>query len=507
MAITSISRMQQRRGLRSDLPLNLAEAEFGWCLDTQELFIGNGPGYGGNTQILTQWSPNGELITYRFSGSDGSIAGTGPSGTYIYRELNAVLDDAVSVKAYGAVGDGVADDTDAINRAISDRYGTSWSRRNRIYFPPGRYRVTSPILVRPYTYIFGNGPGHTEIYMDNAASVTVIETADSLGQTGMNVGLGGAIMPTSIIIEGITVTQTSDGGDGIKLNRCNNVWINNVNIDGIWETIDGTTPDGTGIRIVGQSVVHTNPFITITHTKISDFVYGIRCGFSGDYCKYLRIDRCQFHHCFNGFIGGPGLSYSKVSMSVFNTMQDIGLLLQGSESVVSLSNDYIDVAIDSGTYSISWDPATNNCASIGDSFNGIIANRIIDGNPSANLINNAPSGGGGGGGGGSLSVFGPITLLNNQASASTSITMDTSLKTAAVMEYSVKRGSTRKIGRLQLITDGSTANIVDTGTDLGGSPGVTFGYSISSGILTITYSTTNTGSPGYLKYTMVSWLA
>jgi hypothetical protein len=506
MAITSISRMQQRRGVRSDLPLNLAEAEFGWCLDTQELFIGNGPGYGGNTQILTQWSPNGELITYRFSGSDGSIAGTGPSGTYIYRSLNAVLDDAVSVKAYGAVGDGVADDTDAINRAIADRYGTSWSKRNRIYFPPGRYRITSPMLVRPYTYIFGNGPGHTEIYMDDPSAITVIETADSLGQTGMNLGLGGAVMPTSIIIEGMTVTQTTENGDGIRLNRCDNVWLNNIHVEGAWQTFDGPGPGSTGIRVVGQSVVYTNPFITITQSKISDFVYGIKAGSTGDYCSYLRVNGCQFHHCYNGFVGGSGLSYSKISMSTFRTIHDIALILEGTESVVSASNDYIDVAIDSGTYSISWDAITNNCASIGDSFNCSIADRILDGNPSNNLINNAPSGGGGGGGG-SLTVFGPITLLDNQVSAATSITMNTALKTAAVMEYSINRGSTRKIGRLQLITDGSTANIIDTGIDLGGSTGVTFGYSISGGILTILYSTTNTGTSGYLKYTMVSWLA
>ena len=61
MAITSISRIQQRRGKsNSDTGLpQLASGEFGWAIDTQELYIGNGsvsegaPAVG-NTRILTQ---------------------------------------------------------------------------------------------------------------------------------------------------------------------------------------------------------------------------------------------------------------------------------------------------------------------------------------------------------------------------------------------------------------------------------------------------------------------
>ena len=62
MAITSISRIQVRRGIKSDLPQNLAEGEIGFCLDTREVFIGNGPGFGGNTALLTEFTP-GKLAT------------------------------------------------------------------------------------------------------------------------------------------------------------------------------------------------------------------------------------------------------------------------------------------------------------------------------------------------------------------------------------------------------------------------------------------------------------
>ena len=56
MAITTISRIQHRRGLSTDLP-QLAAGELGWVVDQQKLFIGNGtvadgaPAVG-NTEIL-----------------------------------------------------------------------------------------------------------------------------------------------------------------------------------------------------------------------------------------------------------------------------------------------------------------------------------------------------------------------------------------------------------------------------------------------------------------------
>ena len=61
MAIVQISQIKHRRGTNENLP-QLASAELGWSVDTQQLYIGNGtleegaPEIG-NTEILTQNSP------------------------------------------------------------------------------------------------------------------------------------------------------------------------------------------------------------------------------------------------------------------------------------------------------------------------------------------------------------------------------------------------------------------------------------------------------------------
>ena len=57
MAIVQISRITQRKGLQEDLP-QLASGEFGWSIDTQRLYIGNGAltegaPQEGNTEIVT----------------------------------------------------------------------------------------------------------------------------------------------------------------------------------------------------------------------------------------------------------------------------------------------------------------------------------------------------------------------------------------------------------------------------------------------------------------------
>lgn len=67
-----------------------------------------------------------------------------------------------NVKDYGAKGDGLSDDTEAINKAISDGnrcgancYGSS-VKSAVVYFPPGTYLVSKPIVSYFHTNIIGD---------------------------------------------------------------------------------------------------------------------------------------------------------------------------------------------------------------------------------------------------------------------------------------------------------------------------------------------------------------
>ncbi|KAK0673186.1 pectate lyase superfamily protein-domain-containing protein [Cercophora samala] len=67
-----------------------------------------------------------------------------------------------NVKDYGAKGDGTTDDTKAINAAVSDgarcglECGNTFAMGAIVYFPPGTYKVSTPIIQLYYTEFIGD---------------------------------------------------------------------------------------------------------------------------------------------------------------------------------------------------------------------------------------------------------------------------------------------------------------------------------------------------------------
>jgi hypothetical protein len=63
----------------------------------------------------------------------------------VQRTVESKLQDMVSVKDFGAVGDGVTDDTAAIQAALASVLSSQ--RRGTVFLPPGTYRTTSTITL------------------------------------------------------------------------------------------------------------------------------------------------------------------------------------------------------------------------------------------------------------------------------------------------------------------------------------------------------------------------
>jgi hypothetical protein len=75
--------------------------------------------------------------------------------------ISAVLYVA-NVKFYGATGDGVTDDSAAIQLAVDSN--------NAVYFPSGTYRVNTPIALKSNNMLFGDGASSVIYYTGTATS-------------------------------------------------------------------------------------------------------------------------------------------------------------------------------------------------------------------------------------------------------------------------------------------------------------------------------------------------
>jgi len=137
------------------------------------------------TVIEATWLNDVNAKTYH---DDASLLPYTPAGTgAVARAVNAKLGEVVSVKDFGAVGDGVTDDTAAIQAAIN----YCWTRYKRVFptgvgltspaqstqldFPDGIYRITATLDIANglYEVINFTGKGNATILWDGGVGVAV----------------------------------------------------------------------------------------------------------------------------------------------------------------------------------------------------------------------------------------------------------------------------------------------------------------------------------------------
>jgi hypothetical protein len=85
--------------------------------------------------------------------------------TTINRAINLKLQKTVSVKDFGAKGDGTTDDTTAIQAAITQVVTTGGA----VYFPAGTYNVSSTLTVGSKVTLYGDGPQGSFIQVTSAS--------------------------------------------------------------------------------------------------------------------------------------------------------------------------------------------------------------------------------------------------------------------------------------------------------------------------------------------------
>jgi hypothetical protein len=284
MAVYQISKIQIRRGKANGgvaFP-QLASGEMGWAIDTQELFIGNGSVAEGapavsNTKIITEHDNLLSAAKYSFNLSNTAVNTGASSNLPLYRSLQDRLDDEVTVLEFGAIGDGITDDSDAIIRAITQLFANlsfpataNYQYRKTLRIPAGHYLITKTILIPSYANIVGDGIDKTVIKFQGASSV--------MQAVSSNATITAATQPRYINISNLTITTSVQSNPCIDFTNTCNSDLCNIKLVGSWTT--GTYVNHIGIKLFANtSISNIMPAINNTFDRllISGFYYGVYC--------------------------------------------------------------------------------------------------------------------------------------------------------------------------------------------------------------------------------------
>ena len=376
MAIVQISQITNRKGLQADLP-QLAGAELGWSIDERRLFIGNGTLQEGapvigNTEILTEFSDILNVVnSYTYKGeAAGYTVQTGPTtGTPVVQTLQSWLDQFATVKDFGAVGDGVTDDTDAINRALYQLYCVQVNPqiRRSLFFPAGVYRVSESIVIPPFATLYGEGADASIIQLqsgaDSALTAYVARTGDSLQQTGAAIGTNdAAFTPQYVTITNMGFESLDPDANGVMfLEDLVNSSINNCTFMGPFDTTfitDDVAPDPSVYPLSGVVIENTNgPATNIT------------------------LDRCVYSGCTYGVYNTSLINTINITNGNFDTLYEGVLLDQSASRGVRVLHNRFDVIFRSGINSLATNCGTgyNLFLDVANEFQGA-------GNPTADVV-------------------------------------------------------------------------------------------------------------------------
>jgi hypothetical protein len=406
MAVIEIAKIRVRRGQETVTGLpTLDSGEFGWAIDTQNLYIGNGSlaegaPLVGNTRVLTSHDLNlfnlPTSTAYSYLQDDagqhrnsGVTIWTDPGGNdLIIRQMKDKLNDFTTIYDFGGVSDGIDADNingEALQNAIDqlwlngDKSSTTGAARSRVALriPAGLYLINRTIYLPPYTTLIGEGqqktilrltqpnmsllqscditssPGAYVLYRDGATALTknvtninliglTIEYAPALG--GNN---GGAVQSTLPLVrlDGVSDSQVLD-----------------CRFNGYCAAGDPTHTladyNFSALELRGQGAITTKDLL-IENSTFEGFFYGI---FSNYDIQDIIIDRCVFRKLSRGFVGGQqifisdqvGPSRVRIENNRFDTIEQ--------EAIYFGSNNY-----SIPTYNIS---SHNSFIEVGNNING-----------------------------------------------------------------------------------------------------------------------------------------
>ena len=231
-----------------------------------------------------------------------AAAGTGDPIDGTAAQARAVLSLSINVKNYGAVGDGVTDDTSSIASAVTAAHAANVP----IYFPTGTY-ITGKITFTEAIQIFGDGPG-----------LTIIKLKDTTNDALFYASSVDLLVFRDLQINGNRAgqTTTSVSQNGIYLQKCNHARIENVHFVNCNEN---------GIRFEGCKHVMVRRCYAAT-SRVNGF-YQIRHSDATTSAFNTYIGCHSFDNDDDGIVLDPGSYDTIIDGFVSNVDENVGIVI------------------------------------------------------------------------------------------------------------------------------------------------------------------------------------
>ena len=384
MSVVQISRIQQRRGRKNTnygFP-QLASGELGWAIDTQELYIGNGAvsegaPYVGNSKILTEHDDILQFVDlYQYKKNDPTIQTGSASVQPVTQSLQSRLDNLVSIREFGGIGDGIVDDTLAFQRAIDQLFLNDATKENTssrvvLYIEPGEYLISNEIRIPPYAHIVGAGIDSTIIHQtEDYAIFRFVDSISTPDDYTDFASMSSLERPRNILISSLSLE--TDSNRIIYLDNTDSTLFDRVKFVGVY--LNGTTPNENqiGVEIRGASRVFRSDNVLFHYCIFNNTGYGI---FSDSDHNNINIENCIFYQLYDAIsIGGndDGSINTSITNCYFDLIDRYGIRIKKGYGNISNHNKFMLVGNDNEGYANAVYPIvkfdTDGNQSIGDYF-------------------------------------------------------------------------------------------------------------------------------------------
>lgn len=269
----------------------------------------------------------------------------------VTRTIQDKLRENINVKDFGAIGNGVADDTAAIQAAIN----AAGASTNSVYFSPGVYKVTTPVNITQNNITIRGD--NAEIMLRTAPFDAAFQISGSLG----------SVMPVQGSINQYATSFQLLAGDAATLSPGDFVRI--FTTENYFDVVDRDYKKGEIVKVVSVSgtTVNVEPLGfylsyssgsgTITARKLNlienVFFDGIKIsgtggagaagrqvGINGHCVRNLRVENCEIEKVESGVVFDSSIECTINDCFLHDIYQDVGygITASGASQNILVSN-------------------------------------------------------------------------------------------------------------------------------------------------------------------------